>query len=105
MSKNPFHNLNPLTLGIKKLLSEMLKGNYSQHEDIIARITSVIITEKDYSEMTKMLIDLYQKGFTQAVESQKEQLEKIGYKVNISGKPQQSHNIFNHQQNVVDNQK
>jgi hypothetical protein len=103
---NPFQNLNPLAIGMKKLLFDLLKDKYPEHEEMISRLATVVVTEKDYSAVTKMLIDIYYKGFSQAVEAQRDQLEKLGYKVQVyhGSNSGPTPKIFN-QQNVVDDQK
>ena len=100
-----YQNFNPLALGIKKLLFDLLKENYVKHEEMIARLATVVITDKDYEEMSKILVGIYYKGFNQAVEAHRQQLEKLGYRVvqGVAESPAAA-KIFN-QQNAVDNQK
>lgn len=102
-----FQNLNPLTLGIKKLLFELLKENYVKHEEMAARLATVVVTEKDYEEMGKILTSIYYKGYNQAVEAQREQWEKLGYRIRVRSESQatpEMPKIFN-QQNAVDDQR
>lgn len=79
---------NPLSWGIKKYMFELLKERYSRNEDIITRVSDNITSEKDYEAFGKLAFDIYEKGFQEAIDQQKEQFEKLGLSVDITSKPQ-----------------
>lgn len=67
----------------KKLLFEVLKDRYGKHEDIIDRITDVIHSEKDYKLLGQLIVDIYEKGFLNAVEQHRSVMEQQGLSVNV----------------------
>ena len=75
---------------------------------MIARLSTVVVTEKDYEEMSKILTGIYYKGYAQSVEAHRQQLEKLGYRAQMRYDEQKTAEvapkIFN-QQNAADNQK
>jgi|GEM_PF-2656584 deoxyhypusine synthase len=85
LGANWLRNLsNPLSWGIKKYMFEMLQERYSRNEDIITRVSDTIMSEKDYQAFGQLIVDVYEKGFSTALEQQKEQFEKMGLDVNIT---------------------
>jgi hypothetical protein len=75
---------NPLSWGMKKYMFELLQERYSENEDIITRISDNILSEKDYKACGKLMVDVYEKGFKEALRQQKEELQKMGLDVNIA---------------------
>ena len=84
---------NPKVLALKKFMATVLGQKYSDHEELIHRATFYLVTDKDMASFGKMVNDLYEIGYMKAVNDYKDQLQKLGIKINIS------------QKNLVDNPK
>jgi hypothetical protein len=74
---------NPRGWQLKKTMYEFLQHRYPENEDIIERIGHQLVTEKDSKAFMRLMMDVYETGYTTAVEQHKEQLAKIGVKVSI----------------------
>jgi len=77
---------NPRSHYIKKSMFEILKERYGKNEQILERLSSQLIVEKDLKDFLAMIIDVYEIGFLKAVEDQKEQLKKLGLGVKITSR-------------------
>jgi len=77
---------NPRSQYIKKSMFEILKERYGKNEQILERLSSQLIVEKDLKDFLAMIIDVYEIGFLKAVEDQKEQLKKLGLGVKITSR-------------------
>ena len=77
---------NPRSHYIKKSMFEILKERYGKNEQILERLSSHLIVEKDLKDFLAMIIDVYEIGFLKAVEDQKEQLKKLGLGVKITSR-------------------
>ena len=69
--------------GIKKILFEILKEKYESNNYSIEKICEEIKKEKDYKEMSNLILEIYNKGFSTAISQQKEMLENLGIKVRV----------------------
>ena len=74
---------NPLSWGVKKYMFEILQERYSRNEDVINKVSESVMSEKDYEAFGQLMVDVYEKGFSTALDQQKEQFEKLGINVNI----------------------
>ncbi len=72
--------------GIKKLLFEVLKQKYSEHELTIDRMANNINNPKDYELIGKLLVAIYETAYMKAVEEHREVLSKYGMNVEIIAK-------------------
>jgi len=77
---------NMRTYVVKKYLFEMLQDRYGKNEPIIERIASMLPLEKDLEAFNKLMADVYEKAYHKCVADHKEQLAKLGFKVNIAQK-------------------
>jgi len=68
---------------IKKYMFDILKERFSRNEDIIERVSSALITEKDLQAFGKMIVDVYEEAYFKSLDDQKDMLKKSGIKVNI----------------------
>ena len=69
LGSNWLRNLsNPLSWGIKKYMFEMLQERYSRNEDIITRVSDNIMSEKDSQAFGQLIVDVYEKGFSTALD-------------------------------------
>ena len=87
---------NPQAFAIKKYLFDMLKERYSRSADYIERLASGVTTKGDYEALGSLMADVYEAGFLRAVDQYKEQLAKMGMKVNVvpESRPSKSIPIF-----------
>ncbi len=74
---------NPHSSAIKKYLFELLKEKYSKNEKFIDRLSSYVVTKEDYESLGILIVDIFETGFIKAVNEYKEQLTKMGLKVDI----------------------
>lgn len=79
---NPFMQ-NPQAFAVRKYLFDMLKERYSRNAEYIERLAAGITTKVDYDALGSLMADVYEAGFVRAVDQYKEQLAKVGMKVNI----------------------
>lgn len=75
---------NPLAMGMRKHFFDILQERYLNHQDIIDRVSSQIVTEKDFKELGELIAAIYEKAFLEAMDQQKALLEKHGLKVTIA---------------------
>lgn len=66
---------------LKKLIFEITKDNYKNHEDILERMSSSLNTKKDYEQIISLITEIYRKGFDEAIKQQKDSLKNLGFKV------------------------
>lgn len=78
---------NPRGMALKKFMFDLLKEKYGQHDDLLDRIASFLVTEKDLIAYSKMVSDIYEVGYHKAVADYKEQLADMGIGVTV-GKTQ-----------------
>jgi len=71
---------------VKKYLYEMLKEKYTNHQQIIERITSTIVTEKDVKDFGDFIATLYETAYMRAVNEYKGIIEKMGYTIGVHSK-------------------
>ena len=77
---------NPKGIALKRFMATILGQKYSEYEELLQRSTFYLVTDKDMASFGKMVSDLYDLGYMKAVADYKDQLQKIGVKVNISQK-------------------
>lgn len=80
---------NPRGWQLKKTMYEFLKERYPKNEDIIERMGHHLITEKDAKAFMQLMMDVYEVGYMTAVDQHREELAKLGVKVNVV-KPKES---------------
>lgn len=83
-------------MAIKRYLFEVLKERYKKNENFIERMASVVVTKDDYQSLGSFVADLYEAGFMRAVDQYREQMAKMGLKVNVvpESKPPKGESIF-----------
>lgn len=74
---------NPKGLILKKFMAQILLQKYPPYDDLLSRLATSLITEKDLNLFAKLVNDLYELGYTKAVGDYKEQLTKLGITVNV----------------------
>lgn len=93
-----FQNAQSIT--IKRYLFEILQERYAKNEKFIERMASTVVTKEDYDGLGSLVTDLFEIGFLRAIDQYKEQLNKMGIKVNIvpEQKPTNTKKIFNQEE-------
>jgi energy-converting hydrogenase A subunit M len=76
--------MNPKAFTLRKWLSELLKEQYTPHDDVIERIATSLATDKDLEDFGKFIMKIYECAYLRAVKDYKEQAEKLGLKVVIN---------------------
>ena len=74
---------NPRAFTLKKWMAELLKAKYVNHDAIIERVASSLVTERDLQEFGRLITDVYEAAYLKAVNDYKSQFEKLGINVNI----------------------
>lgn len=74
---------NPQAFAVRKYLFEMLKERYPKNADYIERLSAGVTTKGDYEALGSLMADVYEAGFVRAVDQYKEQLAKMGMRVNV----------------------
>lgn len=77
---------NPKAMALKRFMAEILGQKYLDYEELLHRSTFYLVTDKDMASFGKMVSDVYELGYMKAVADYKDQLQKLGVKVNISQK-------------------
>lgn len=77
---------NPRGIALKRFMATVLGQKYLDYDDLLQRSTCYLVTEKDIALFSKMISDIYELGYMKAVDDYKDQLQKHGYKINISQK-------------------
>jgi len=70
--------------GIKKFTWEILKERYAAQEQAVERISRAIMTARDYEEVAKLFLAVYESGYFEAVQQHKEILKSHGLEVNVT---------------------
>ncbi len=68
---------------INKWIADVLGEKGIDHINILERLSTVMITNKDLEEFSKLMSDVYGKGYQKAINDNKAQLEKLGYSVEL----------------------
>lgn len=79
---NPFAQ-NPQAVAIKKYLFEMLKDRYGRSTKYIDRLALGTVTKEDYESLGVLLADVYESGFMRAVDQYKENISRLGLRVEV----------------------
>jgi dsRNA-specific ribonuclease len=74
---------NPKGLILKKFMAQILIQKYPPYDDLLSRVAASLVTEKDLTSFANLVNDLYELGYTKAVEDYKEQLTKLGITVKV----------------------
>ena len=74
---------NPKCYTLKKWVSELVKKDYQQHEEILERIATSLSTEKDLDSFGKLIMNIYESAYKKAVNDYKVEFEKMGVKISI----------------------
>jgi predicted site-specific integrase-resolvase len=74
---------NPRAFTLRKWFYDLLKLKYAEHDQIIERVASSLVTEKDIQDFSKLIGQVFEEGFRRAVEQYREQLEQMGLKISI----------------------
>jgi len=74
---------NPRAFVLKKWLGELLKERYQQHDQIADRVAASLITESDLEQFGKLMTEIFDLGYTKAINDYREQFEKLGVQIKI----------------------
>jgi hypothetical protein len=77
---------NPRCFTLKKWFSDMLKTEYQQHDEVVERISTSLLTDKDVDKFGKLIMNVYETAYKKAVEDYRVEFEKMGVKITIGSK-------------------
>jgi hypothetical protein len=83
---NPFAG-NPHSVAIKRYLFEVLKERYARNERYIERVAASTLVREDYEGLSSLVADLFEAGFMRALDQYKEQIAKMGLRVDVVPSP------------------
>lgn len=72
---------NPRSYTAKRWVSDLLQERYAEHDQIVERIATSLVTTKDLQDFGNLLSQIYEVGYRKAIDDNKKQLEKLGYNV------------------------
>lgn len=78
------YRANPILFTIKKWFQQLIGSSFANHNDVIERVASSLVTKKDLEDFGKMINQVYDSGYRKALEDYRSQIEKLGVKVTIA---------------------
>ncbi len=69
---------------LRQFMAKILENK--DYDDLVNRCSHFLVTENDVNLFSKMIGDIYEKGYMKAVADYKDQLAKLGIKINITQK-------------------
>ncbi len=69
---------NPKAHVVKKYMAELLKEEYYPNAEIIERISSCLLTEKDMKSFGNFVAAIYSVAYSKCVQDHKVKLEELG---------------------------
>lgn len=73
----------PQSVAIKRYLSQLLVERYPQHDELVDRISTALVTKSDVEGFGKLIADVYEIAYLKCINDHKEAMERSGYKVII----------------------
>lgn len=64
-------------------MAQVLDQKYPPFDDLVSRLASVLVTEKDLKDFHQMIAQIFETGFLVAVEEYKKKLEEAGVRVSL----------------------
>jgi len=74
---------NPLSILVKKQMSQILGSKTSSHADVIERLSHYLVTKNDIEQFISLVSEIYGAGYMKSVNEHKEYLQGLGYKVTV----------------------
>jgi hypothetical protein len=69
---------------LHKFIKEILKDKYPAHAELIERMATQFVTEKDVTNLCQMIADLYGAAYLACIEQNKAELARLGIKADVS---------------------
>ena len=77
---------NPKGVVLKKFMSQVLGNKVNPYDEVITRLSTVLITDNDIKVFGEMINDVMVLGYRKAVEDYQTQLNKMGIEVSLISK-------------------
>jgi len=77
---------NPKGAVLKKFMSQVLGNKVNPYDEVITRLSTVLITDNDIKVFGEMINDVMVLGYRKAVEDYQTQLNKMGIEVSLISK-------------------
>lgn len=74
---------NPKAFTIRKWLYDLLKLQYSAHDEIVERVSTSLSTDRDLTDFGNLMSQVYEAGYRKAVDDYRSQIEGMGLKIHI----------------------
>lgn len=75
---------NPKSFTVKKWILDLLKEDFPKHEEIVERISTSLLTDKDVEDFGKLISKVYETAYRKCVDDYKKEFEKLGVKISIN---------------------
>ena len=74
---------NPRSFTLKRWFYELLHQKYAGHDNIVERVSTSLITDKDVEDFGRLVSEVYEAGYRRAVQDYQVQAEKLGIKIEV----------------------
>jgi hypothetical protein len=74
---------NPRAFTLKQWLAQILNNRYPEYDNLMERVATSLVTDKDMEEFGKVLMTIYETGYYKAVRDYKQECQKLGITVNV----------------------
>jgi len=75
---------NPLVHGFKKFMYNLLgPERYAPHEQTIEQLARIVLSERDYENLGKLIAEVFEAGFMRSIDEQKAELNRLGLKITL----------------------
>jgi hypothetical protein len=74
---------NPRGLMLKQFAAQLLEDRYPKYNELMERLSAVLVTDGDMEAFSKMLVDLFEKGYLRAVDDHRSRLAEMGIKSTV----------------------
>jgi len=75
---------NPKSYTLKKWFADILKNNYTQHNDlIIERVSAGLTTDRDLEDFGKLMIQIYESGYKKCLSDYESKFKEMGLDVKL----------------------
>lgn len=75
--------MNPRGFMLKQWFADILKDKFVDHQNIVERVATSLVTDKDVADFGALITKIYEAGYYKAIEDYKAQAEKSGVQITV----------------------
>lgn len=95
MSNRNFMNFNPILTSSREFIPRLIgMEKYVPFDPIVEQVCRSIYNEKDYDSFARLLVEIYQAGYSKSIADHAVALNKIGLKTTMLHDEKESNPIF-----------